>query len=1487
MSFLFSWILEFISVVKAVEKKIQDEKTKRIKRRTKDEALKESDSIAEAHEKTKNSENVVEAEKKSKKLKGQKILIDVLKFVAELFEVSIIGTLIFIGILIFFVALVVILIMFILYGFLTNTGIIPDGSIYTPDDDCIPSSQVLSQNKLSDLNLGTLQGTLTPYQQNLFKLFTLYEEFIYGNGTDYPLMRDLPPDVGYKVYRGICACETGFEFWSGPNDTSHDILKDMCVTNTSTNYVGPFAMDRRFSLSTDELMQGHKWGSDKDSNKKYVETWKNKYPKPSGDLDQYWTPYASAMTVLFATSNGTYGGLNTSSNKYDAFETYTRQRISDFGIVAKSEECYQYIRAFLSLSCFLEGNSVVTLDYQIDNHSPTKHGGKARIDFLCALFAASSDDDSKRDFNNYSIILNEDTKFSYSAFSDSILEWIYTDCTGNPFNNTSIPLDALSFSGNPRIKVGDMELTVPLVRYVYEKYNELYPQGIENMDDTWYHLKNSSGQPKAAYWYGFAALLQGNHIEAEFGISMPLTSGGNIDDCDCYEGGTSGGSLALGNRDFSNVVIGEPQGIYPDNVVQLLKQYTEYQPYYGKLDSVQNPDDILSGSVTHEQWRLDSKWKVPYQYQIGGDKWQYKSGDGSKWYSSKVSDGKNKYRGSYWKNNACPLYAQSYIYSAMTGRAVNVQEIQAAEAIYDNNMKLPSGRGPGGYDMCREAFCKMAGDAGFYVRYLEWDKVGKKSASDLGGTEGAKDNAPILYPDFSKLSLKEAIDSVLEGNGIVMVNVNSTSPFADDHHYFAITEKVGENEYKTHSASHADLDIKTHTFENIVGVNGAWMFMNDASNLMFAWNPNLSTTSGGSAGNTTTATDAEGRAKQIWDFLIQNGFSEESAAGIIGNIAREAGEGFDPSIIQNGGKGEGAGLCQWTNYQTKSSRWASLNTYAQGKGKSWDDLITQMEFMLTELPGCVDIDSFKASKDIDDATDIFMRKFERPGDTASITVRQDYAHKYYNKFKGSVTATGTGGTVSAISNFNNFLFIGDSLTNQMQANMDIVSEGADIVAEGSIRVDNWKTKYFDNDKLATKEVNMDTKGNPGHSVSKTKDLNSLSGVVIMLGSNSNTAYTAYKNLLSELLTKVSCNIYVQSVPPCAKGYKYVGKGATITDANFRDNVKKYNEEVKAFCDSTDRLYYIDTFSNMITSEGFLDDAYKSEPDDFIHLNKSGYQKQYQNILDAINAIGGVSTNSSNNSSVNCISTGSNSGVSSAGAIDLDLDVDDVTAKIKAGSWGHSYTKTRTKDEIKFIVVHYWGSQSKSSGNAQGLISSYESGGMNRKDGKTYMAQYVVDREGIYRTAPDLVNVQHAGGDNYNGGDYYTEVLKPLGMEKCSSNNSIGIEAANSDLNDTGPKKLSADKGFYVYEKGTIENLISLTKALMIEYNIDVDHIYRHYDCSMKTCPAPFIDDKSLWVYNASDYDKGESQNWKAFKECLTSDTIDWSKFNDHVVDNIK
>ena len=35
---------------------------------------------------------------------------------------------------------------------------------------------------------------------------------------------------------------------------------------------------------------------------------------------------------------------------------------------------------------------------------------------------------------------------------------------------------------------------------------------------------------------------------------------------------------------------------------------------------------------------------------------------------------------------------------------------------------------------------------------------------------------------------------------------------------------------------------------------------------------------------------------------------------------------------------------------------------------------------------------------------------------------------------------------------------------------------------------------------------------------------------------------------------------------------------------------------------------------------------------------------------------------------------------------------------------------------------------------------------------------------------------------------------------------------------------------------TLENVYALARALMKKYNIDIDHVYRHYDVNGKLCP---------------------------------------------------
>lgn len=158
-------------------------------------------------------------------------------------------------------------------------------------------------------------------------------------------------------------------------------------------------------------------------------------------------------------------------------------------------------------------------------------------------------------------------------------------------------------------------------------------------------------------------------------------------------------------------------------------------------------------------------------------------------------------------------------------------------------------------------------------------------------------------------------------------------------------------------------------------------------------------------------------SKQTWAFFTKNGISPAATAGILGNAYAES--GVDPTAIQGGGAGPAAGMFQWENYNTKSSRWKALDNYARSKKKKWTDLDAQLKYTLKELkdPGTTYWDkgsaSFDAagakfttfekwskSKDPDMATRQFEAAFERAGIPA-IDKRTDAAAEYYRLYEDS------------------------------------------------------------------------------------------------------------------------------------------------------------------------------------------------------------------------------------------------------------------------------------------------------------------------------------------------------------------------------------------------------------------------------------------------------------------------------------------------------
>lgn len=194
--------------------------------------------------------------------------------------------------------------------------------------------------------------------------------------------------------------------------------------------------------------------------------------------------------------------------------------------------------------------------------------------------------------------------------------------------------------------------------------------------------------------------------------------------------------------------------------------------------------------------------------------------------------------------------------------------------------------------------------------------------------------------------------------------------------------------------------------------------------------------------------------------------------------------------------------------------------------------------------------------------------------------------------------------------------------------------------------------------------------------------------------------------------------------------------------------------------------------------------------------------------------------------------------------------------------------SRGNNPIQWIVVHYLGVANADNENLYG-------GG--------YGGHYYVSRAGkIYKAAdPRTAVVWHCGGNlqGINGHKYF-------GI--CTNYNSIGIEnGVNYD-------------GKWYFTKETQESLIYLVSKLMDEYNIDINHVIRHYDVTGKICPAPYVNNdnyKTNWTWdqfklklmtyrNETPKEEEKISNVKNIIEKATQYMINIANDNNHGYDQI-
>lgn len=139
--------------------------------------------------------------------------------------------------------------------------------------------------------------------------------------------------------------------------------------------------------------------------------------------------------------------------------------------------------------------------------------------------------------------------------------------------------------------------------------------------------------------------------------------------------------------------------------------------------------------------------------------------------------------------------------------------------------------------------------------------------------------------------------------------------------------------------------------------------------------------------NTTSSVSQgiTGDKKKAVDFFINKGLSPHAAAGIIGNLMSE-------SSLNTGAVGDNntsIGIAQWHN-----ERGNNLKNFAKQRGTDWKDYDTQLEFLWHELNTDYKgvLESLKSSTNVDQATDIFLERFERPKNpNQSRQKRRNYA----------------------------------------------------------------------------------------------------------------------------------------------------------------------------------------------------------------------------------------------------------------------------------------------------------------------------------------------------------------------------------------------------------------------------------------------------------------------------------------------------------------
>jgi len=729
--------------------------------------------VITAKEKAKKSKKVVESKDKEKSLKIKIILLKVFKWVVSIIEQFITWILSVIGVYGVLIILAVIVLMIVIYGLLHIDMSILSDSVFKRNDDCIQGAEVYSSIDYDIDKLGATATTFTEYQKNLYKTMGVYSDFIEQGDTAIvnpdkfiEVKNALGKDVLVTFLFGFNASETGMQFNNGGSVLGEkDILEYPSLQEK--NPEGYAFLGLHHNNVFDGTYKYNGVDSTTCLNPEFVSSWKDKYkPKETPIYDNNFIPYGVA----------TQGGVffhNTTSGSYaltcDEVDTELDAIMDSYNIQQNRDKLKYFCKLFAGAGFY---------------HSDCGSINKDLFSVWCAVWSATSTEDSKRSFDNIKIA--NKSGYDEAGARPNILG-------GSGLSVTWETTGLNYFEVN-----GDL---IDKTFWTWVRDNCSNPEYFDSTAKVWFtNAANGvyDGKPVTILnaHYGLLGYLMGREIVADLGAATPTASSGSVEDCACVE--DTSGSLTLGG-----IKSGQINGAWLEETKEKMNSYASnghnWSEYFGKAYVLENTDKKV-GSMKGEEWRVSTKWKVPYQFQEGTQE-----------------PGKNIVEYGVKHGNGCHIYMSSYIASALTGKFINFTEMFAAL------------RATGGVEVGSGYFKNTSAYVTFEELGIHWSGMTSNGTMVTGSS---KESCSQIYPEGS--NAKDKVNKALDNGCLVGVSTKKGN-YTDSGHYFVITERK-DDMYKTYSASSPGKDTDWQTWEFIVGQNGGDLrAMGDGSCFWFAY----------------------------------------------------------------------------------------------------------------------------------------------------------------------------------------------------------------------------------------------------------------------------------------------------------------------------------------------------------------------------------------------------------------------------------------------------------------------------------------------------------------------------------------------------------------------------------------------------------------------------------------------------------------------------